>query len=108
MTKSKTLDQFRAEKDELRRSWHRNSTSWNVWRTERGIWRKASAPIATRTASLFSTPFPLPTGAVPKRWNTGGRNGLKCATPSLRKRGLTLVSTTEAMTSGRGASSHCP
>ena len=44
-----------------------------------------------------STPFPLPTGAVPKRWNTGGRHGRSYATPSLRKRGLTFVSTTEAM-----------
>lgn len=35
--------------------------------------------------------------AVPKRWNTGGRHGQSYATPSLRKRGLTFVSTTEAM-----------
>ncbi len=33
----------------------------------------------------------------PKRWNTGGRHGRSYATPSLLKRGLTLVSTTEAM-----------
>ncbi len=31
----------------------------------------------TQTESLCSTPFPLPTGAVPKRWNTGGRHGLR-------------------------------
>ena len=35
--------------------------------------------------------------AVPKRWNTGGRHGRSYATPSLRKRSLTFVSTTEAM-----------
>ena len=34
---------------EQRRSLHRNSTSWSVWRTERSIWRKArdrNAPTA--------------------------------------------------------------
>ena len=42
--------------------------------------------------TLCLTPFPLPTGAVPKRWNTGGRHGRSYATPSLLKRGLTLSS----------------
>ncbi len=41
-----------------------------------------------RTESMCSTPFPLPTGAVPKRWNTGGRHGRRYATPSLRKKEL--------------------
>ena len=60
-------------------------------------WTRTATVSETRMASLFSTPFPLPTGAVPKRWNTGGRHGRSYATPSLRKRGLTFVSTTEAM-----------
>ena len=50
-----------------------------------------------KTKGMCSTPFPLPTGAVPKRWNIGVRHGRNYATPSLRKRGLTFVSTTEAM-----------
>ena len=48
MKKAKTPEQLRAEKNELRRSLHRNSTSWSVLRTERNIWRKAkgrNAPI---------------------------------------------------------------
>ena len=65
--------------------------------TEFTSWTRTATVSETRTASLFSTPFPLPTGAVPKRWNTGGRHGRSYATPSLRKRGLTFVSTTEAM-----------
>ena len=32
-------------------------------------WTRTTTVSETRTASLFSTPFPLPTGAVPKRWN---------------------------------------
>ena len=60
-------------------------------------WTRTATVFGTQTESLCSTPFPLPTGAVPKRWNTGGRHGRSYATPSLRKRGLTFVSTTEAM-----------
>ena len=51
----------------------------------------------TQTETLCSTPFPLPTGAVPKRWNIGGRHGRNYTTPSLRRKGLMFVSTTEAM-----------
>ena len=48
MEKAKTLEQLRAEKEQLRRSLHRNSTSSTVLRTERSIWRKVkgrNAPI---------------------------------------------------------------
>ncbi len=51
-------------------------------------WTRTSTVFETQTESLCSTPFPLPTGAVPKRWNTGGRHGRSYATPSLRKKGL--------------------
>ncbi len=60
-------------------------------------WTRTATVSGTQMESLCSTPFPLPTGAVPKRWNTGGRHGRSYATPSLLKRGLTFVSTTEAM-----------
>ncbi len=60
-------------------------------------WTRTATVSETRTESLFSTPFPLPTGAVPKRWNIGVKHGRRCAMPSLRKKGLTFVSTTEAM-----------
>ena len=35
MTKPKTLEQLRAEKEEQRHSFYRNSTSWSVWRRSR-------------------------------------------------------------------------
>ena len=54
-------------------------------------WTRTATVSGTQTESLCSTPFPLPTGAVPKRWNTGGRHGRSYATPSLRKRGLTFL-----------------
>ncbi|MBR4961098.1 MAG: DUF3847 domain-containing protein [Clostridia bacterium] len=40
----------------------------------------------TKTESMPSTPFPQPTGAVPKLWNTGGGRGLRCAMQNLKKR----------------------
>ena len=49
MTKPKTLEQLRAEKEEQRHSFYRNSTSWSVWRNERNFWNKAkerNAPTA--------------------------------------------------------------
>ena len=42
----------------------------------------------TQTVSMCLMPFPLPTGAVPKRWNIGVKHGRRCATPSLRTKGL--------------------
>ena len=60
-------------------------------------WTRTATVSETQTESLCSTPFPLPTGAVPKRWNIGGRHGRNYATPSLRRKGLMFVSTTEAM-----------
>ena len=51
-------------------------------------WTRTATVSGTQTESLCSTPFPLPTGAVPKRWNIGGRHGRNYATPSLRKKGL--------------------
>ncbi len=60
-------------------------------------WTRTATVSGTRTESLFSTPFPLPTGAVPKRWNTGGKHGRSYAMPSLRKKVLMFVSTTGAM-----------
>ena len=68
-----------------------------VSNTEFTSWTRTATVSGTQMESLCLTPFPLPTGAVPKRWNTGGRHGRSYATPSLRKRGLTFVSTTEAM-----------
>ena len=65
--------------------------------TEFTSWTRTATVSGTQMETLCLTPFPLPTGAVPKRWNTGGRHGRSYATPSLLKRGLTLVSTTEAM-----------
>ena len=32
------------KRNELRRSLHRNGTSWSVWRTERSIWNRAYKP----------------------------------------------------------------
>ena len=60
-------------------------------------WTRTATVSGTRTESLFSTPFPLPTGAVPKRWNIGVKHGRRCAMPSLRKKVLMFVSTTAAM-----------
>ena len=44
MTKPKTLEQLRAEKEEQRHSFYRNSTSWSVWRIEKNIWNSVYKP----------------------------------------------------------------
>ena len=38
------LNSFGLKKSELKQGLHRNSTSWNVWRTERSIWNRAYRP----------------------------------------------------------------
>ena len=48
----------------------------------------------------FSTPFPLPTGAVPKRWNTGRQTWAELCNAKFAGKGLTFVSTTEAERQG--------
>lgn len=53
--------------------------------------------IRDQNGEFIFNAVPTTDWAVPKRWNTGGRHGRSYATPSLRKRGLTFVSTTEAM-----------
>ena len=53
--------------------------------------------IRNQNGEFVFNAVPTTDWAVPKRWNTGGRHGQSYATPSLRKRGLTFVSTTEAM-----------
>ena len=63
----------------------------------------------TTIISSFYYPFILEViqrtiGEVRKRWNTGERHGLMCATPSLPRKGLMSVSTTAAM-SGRDLTS---
>ena len=42
MTKPKTLDQLEP-RNELRRSLHRNSTSWASGELERSIWRRKAS-----------------------------------------------------------------
>ena len=108
MTKPKTLEQLRAEKEraetqlaqekhKLNRLENRKKYLEKGERQKRTSWTRTEIVSETRTASMFSMPFPLPTGAVPKRWNIGGRHGRNYATPSLRRKGLMFVSTTEAM-----------
>ena len=70
---------------------------WGCSSTEFTSWTRTATVSGTQMETLCLTPFPLPTGAFPKRWNTGGRHGRSYAMPSLRKRSLTFVSTTEAM-----------
>ena len=60
-------------------------------------WTRTATVSETQTESLCSTPFPLPTGVVPKRWNIGVKHGRSYAMPSLRKNVLMFVSTTGAM-----------
>ena len=54
MTKPKTLEQLRAEKERAETQLHRRSTSWSVWRTERSIWRKANAPSAPTAFAIWA------------------------------------------------------
>ena len=46
-------------------------------------WTRTATAFWTRRASPSLTRFPPPTGAARKRWNTGGKPGPRCATPSL-------------------------
>lgn len=58
------------------------------------VWTGTATAYWTRRASPSLTRFPPPTGAARKHWNTGGRRGPRCATPSLRKRACPAGSTT--------------
>ena len=49
-------------------------------------WMSMGSAFWMRQAIMCSTPFPQQTGTSPKRWKRGGRHGLRCATPSLRKK----------------------
>ena len=49
MTKPKTLEQLRAEKERAETQLAQEQHSWSLWRTERSIWRKVNAP-STPTA----------------------------------------------------------
>ena len=54
MTKPKTLEQLRAEKERAETQLAQEQHCWNVWRTERSIWRKANAPSAPTAFAIWA------------------------------------------------------
>ena len=53
MTKPKTLDQLRAEKERAETQLAQEKQSSTVLRTERNIWRKANAPSAPTAFAIW-------------------------------------------------------
>ena len=60
-------------------------------------WTSMESASEMRLATMCSTLRPPPIGAALKPWSIGGRNGLICATRSLRRKVWIVGSTTAAM-----------
>ena len=65
----KPLNSSEPTRNEPRRSLHRNSTSWSVWRTERSIWNRAYKPQFRQKRKRSRSP------AGPRRLGTATRIG---------------------------------
>ena len=63
----KPLNSSEPTRNKPRRSLHRNSTSWNVWRTERSIWNRAYKPQFRQKRKRSRSP------AGPRRLGTATR-----------------------------------